>query len=74
VWAEVAAQCGDQWGRAIDCLPTVVPNRVAFRDAANARRFAVDDDETIRDVFAALAADLQAKVPSDCCRTAPIPG
>jgi chromosome partitioning protein len=74
IWQELAAQCGDYWGRPVDRLPTTVPSRVAFRDAANARRFAVETDADIRAVFTALATDLQTMVSSDRRRPAPVLG
>lgn len=73
LWDDVAVECSDQWGRPVDRMTNVVPNRVAFRDAANAHRFAIDDDPMIRAIFADLASDLADKVPRDRCRTAPIP-
>jgi len=74
IWNELAAQCGDFWGRTVDRLPTVVPNRVAFRDAANAHRFAVDTDTDLQKLFAALANDLRERMPSDRRRPAPVLG
>jgi cellulose biosynthesis protein BcsQ len=74
IWDELAAQCGDLWGRPVDRLPTVIPSRVAFRDAANEHRFAVDMDAGIQGLFAALAFDLQERVPSDRRRPSPVLG
>lgn len=71
---ELVQQCADVWGRPVDRLPTVIPNRVTFRDAANAHRFAVDSDPDVHGLFIALASDMQVKVPSDRRRTAPVLG
>jgi chromosome partitioning protein len=74
IWQELFAQCGDFWGRPVDRLPTTVPSRVAFRDAANSRQFAVDTDADIRAVFSTFAIDLQRLVSSDSRRPAPVLG
>ncbi len=73
VWNELAVQCRDAWGRPVDRVPTAVPQRVAFRNAANRHRLAVNVDPEIREIFDRLADDLSERVPCESRRTPSVP-
>ncbi|MFO0811277.1 MAG: AAA family ATPase [Gemmataceae bacterium] len=72
VWDELATQCREVWGRPVDRFATTVPQRYAFRDAANRHRIAVQQDREIRDIFARLADELIERVPREGHRSAPV--
>src|SRR5204862_249242 len=73
LWDELAVQCRDVWGRSVDVCPTVVPQRAAFRRAANRHQLAIHEDPEVRTIFAQLASDLNERMPRESRRTAPIP-
>jgi cellulose biosynthesis protein BcsQ len=73
-WDELAAQCRDAWGQSVDLLPTVVPQRAAFRTAANRHRLAVNENQEVRAIFAHLADELNERMPRESHRTAPVLG
>jgi hypothetical protein len=57
----------------VDRFRTAIPQRVAFRDAANKHRLAVKSDREVRELFNHLADELIERMPCESRRAAPIP-
>jgi chromosome partitioning protein len=72
-WNDLADQCRDAWGWPVDGLPTAVPQSVAFRNAANRGRLAVNETKEMGEIFTRLADELNERVPCESRRASSVP-